>query len=98
MANRSSPRSPPLENQVPNQMRIGIEIPLDRECLNPNYLLPRLLGILGVATSMNPFYRADVEALEEWANVLNFKTGYLGFSVEEPEITSNIHEFFLIRY
>ena len=29
MAKRNSPQPPPLEDQVPNQMRIGIEIPLD---------------------------------------------------------------------
>ena len=27
MANKNSPQSPPLQDQVPNQMRIGIEIP-----------------------------------------------------------------------
>ena len=29
MANRNPPQSPPRKDQFPNQMRIGIEIPLD---------------------------------------------------------------------
>ena len=40
----------------------------------------------------------DVQALEEWANVTNFMMGGLGFSVEEPEITTNFRDFFLIMY
>ena len=39
----------------------------------------------------------DVQALEEWANVTNFMMGGLGFSVEEPEITTNYRDF-LIMY
>ena len=40
----------------------------------------------------------DADALEEWANVTNFMIGGLGFSVEEPEITSKFRDFFLFMY
>ena len=35
MANRNSPQYPPLQDQVPNQMRFGIEIPLDPDMPEP---------------------------------------------------------------
>ena len=44
------------------------------------------------------FYRVDVEVLEEWAEVTNFMMGGLGFSVEEPEITTNFRDFLLIMH
>ena len=44
------------------------------------------------------FYRVDVEALEEWANVTKFTIGGLGSSVKEPEITSNFRDFLLIMH
>ena len=37
-ARHNSPQSPPLNEQVPQQMRIGIEIPLDPD---QSYLLLR---------------------------------------------------------
>ena len=40
-ANNNSPQSPPLNDQVPQQMRIGIEIPLDPVCGSQNYVLLR---------------------------------------------------------
>ena len=35
MAKGNSPQSPVLQDQVPNQMRIGIEIPLEPDMLEP---------------------------------------------------------------
>ena len=35
MANRNSPQSPLLHDQVPNQMKIGTEIPLDPDISDP---------------------------------------------------------------
>ena len=34
------------------------------------------------------YYRADVEALDEWATVTGFMRGSIGYVVQEPEITS----------
>ena len=36
MANRQLPQSFPLQDQVPNRMRIGIEIPLDPHMPEPD--------------------------------------------------------------
>ena len=44
------------------------------------------------------FYPVDEKALEEWAKVTNFMMGGLGFSVEEPDITTNFRGFLLIMY
>ena len=83
MANANSPQSPVLQVQVPNQMRIGIENPVDREMPEPE---PTPSAVAGEDVSENFlgfFYRVNLEAPEEWANVTNFTMGGLGFSAEE---------------
>ena len=89
MAIRNSPPSPPLQDQVPNQMRIGIQIPLYPDKPEPELTRSTVAGDHESDNFLGPFYRVDVEALEEWAKVTNFMIGGLGFSFEEPEITSN---------
>ena len=69
MANRNSPQSPPLQDQVPNQLRIGIEIPLDPDMLEPELIPSPVAGDDGSNKFLGIFYRVDVEALEEWAKV-----------------------------
>ena len=63
MANPNSPESPPSQEQIPQRLRIGIEIPLDpfmpKPELTPSSVVPdgnndNLLGL---------YYRVDVEAL-----------------------------------
>ena len=93
MANRNSPQSPPLQDQVPNQMRIDIEIHLDLDMPEPVLTPSPVAGDDGFNNSLGFFYRVDVEALEEWANANNFMMGGLGLSVEEPEITTNFRDF-----
>ena len=98
MANRNSPQSPPLQDQVPNQMRIGIEIRLDPNMPELELTPSPVAGDHGSDNFLGLFYRVDVEALEEWADVSNFMMGGLGFWVEEPEVTSNFRDFLRIMY
>ena len=96
MANRNSPQSPLLQDQVPNQMRIGIETPLDADMPEPELIPSPVAGDHGSDNFLEFFYRVDVEAPEEWAVITNFMMGGLAFSVEEPETTSNFRDFPLI--
>ena len=98
MANRHSPQSPPLQDQVPNQTRFGIEIPLYPDMIEPELTPSPVAGDDGPDNFLGLFYRVDVEALEEWAQVTNFLMGGLGFSVEEQESTTNYRDFLLIMY
>ena len=87
MANRNSPQSPPLQDQVLNQMRMEIKIALDPDMPQPKLTPSPVAGDHGSNNFLGFFYRVDVEALEKWANLTSFMMGALGFSVEEPEIT-----------
>ena len=51
MANRYSRQSPPLHDQVPNQLRIGNEFPLHPDMLEPDFILSPVAGNLGLTTS-----------------------------------------------
>ena len=84
MANRNTPQTPRLQDQVPNQKRIGIENPLDPDMPQPGLTPSPVAGYHGSDNFLGLFYRLDVEALEEWANGTDFMMGGLGFSVEEP--------------
>ena len=99
-ANNDSTRSPPLNEQVPNNQRLGIEIPLGlpehmpQEEMTPSPVVPdedhdHFLGL---------YYRVDVEALDEWATVTSFIRGSIGHVVQEPEITDNFKQFLIIMY
>ena len=79
-------------------MKIGIEIPLYPKIPEPELTTSPLAGDDWSDNLSGLFYRVEVEALEEWANITNFMMGGLGLSVEEPEITSNFCDFFLIMY
>ena len=73
-------------------MKIGIEIPLETDMPLPELIPSPVAGDDGSDNFLGLFYRVDLEALEEWANVTNFVMGALGFSVEEPEITTNFRD------
>ena len=99
-ANNDSPRSPPLNEQMPNNQRLGIEIPLGlpehlpQEEMTPSPVVPdedhdHFLGL---------YYRVDVEALDEWATTTRFMRGSIGYIVQEPEITNNFKQFLIIMY
>ena len=98
-ANFDSPRSP-LNEQVPNNQRLGIEIPLGlpehmpQEEMTPSAVVPdedhdHFLGL---------YYRVGVEALDERAAVTSFMRGSIGYVVQEPEITDNFKQFLIIMY
>ena len=90
-ANDDSPRSPPSNEQVPNNQRLGIEIPLGlpehmpQQEMTPSPVAPdenndKFLGLC---------YRVDVEALDEWATVTSFMRGSILYVVQKPEITDD---------
>ena len=90
-SNNDSPRSPPLNEQVPNNPRLGIEIPLGlpehmpQEEITPSPVAPDE----GNDNFRGLYYRADVEVSDEWATVTIFMRGSIGFVVEEPEISDD---------
>ena len=96
MANRNSPQSPPLQDQVPNQMKIGVKVPLDPDMTELELVPSPVAGDDGSQNFLKFFYQVDAEALEELAKVTNFMMDGIGFSVEEPEITSNFLYIHLI--
>ena len=93
MANRNSPQSSTLQHQVPNKMRIGIEIPRYPDTPKPELTRSPLVGDEGPENFLGLFYRVDEETLEEWANIAKFMLGGLVVSVEEPDITTNFRDF-----
>ena len=92
------PQSPPVQDQVPKQMRIRTEIPLDHDMLEPELTPSPVAGDHGSHDYLGLFYRVDVEALGKWANVTNFIMGGLGFSVKKSEITLVFLDLLLIMY
>ena len=96
MANRYS-QSPPLQHQVPNQMRTGTEIPLDPDMPEPELTTSTVAGDSG-SDNLGLFYHVDEEALKDRASVTIFMIGGLVFTVEDTEIASNIRDFILIMY
>ena len=79
-------------------MKIGIEFLLDLDMLEPVLTLFPVAGDDESDNFWRLFYRVGVEAPEVWAIIPNFMMGGLGFSVEEPEITTLFWDFLLIMY
>ena len=79
-ANDNSPRSPPLNEQVPNNQRLGIEIPLGlpehkpQQEITPSPVAPKEEN----DNFLRLHYGVDVEALDEWATVTSFLRGSIG--------------------
>ena len=92
MANRNSPQSPPLQDQVPNQKSIGAEIPLDSDMPEPEPIHSAVAWDDESDNFLGLFYRLDVEALEERANITNFMVGGLGSQLKNQ----NLHQISLI--
>ena len=89
-----------MNEQVPNNQRLGIEIPLGlpehmpQEEMTPSPVVPdedhdHFVGL---------YYRVDVEALDEWATVTSFMRESIEYVVQEPEITDNFKQFLIIMY
>ena len=99
-ANNDSPRSPPLNEQVLNNQRLGIEIPLGlpdhmpQEEMTPSPVVPDECH----DHFLRLYYRVDVDALDEWATVTSFMRESIGYVVQEPEITDNFKQILIIMY
>ena len=98
VASENSPESPPLNEQVPQQMRIGIEISLDPDMPEPQLSRSPLAGDQGSDNCLGLFCWVNVNALKTWAKVTKFMYGSFGYSVEEPEVTEDFREFFKFLY
>ena len=77
MAKRNYPQSPPMREQVPNNPRLRIAIPLGlsehipEQEISPSPVAPndnddKFLGL---------FYRVDIESFNDWATVIQFMRG-----------------------
>ena len=60
----NSPQSPPLNEQVPQQMRIGIEILLNLDMPEPELSAFPVAGDPRWDNCLGLFYRVDVDALK----------------------------------
>ena len=93
--NNAPPRSFPLNEQVPNIQRMGIENPLGL----PEHMPQEEMTLSPVVPDedqdhfLGLYYRVDVEALDEWAKVTSFMRGSIGYVVQEPEITDNFKQW-----
>ena len=92
----NSPKSSPLNEQVPHYMRIAIEIRLDPFMPKPEVFLSPVAGDPGPVNCLELFFPVDVDALATWAKNVNFLSGSLGYSVEEPEVTKGFREILKI--
>ena len=99
-ANNDSPRSPSSNEQIPNLLRLGIEIPLrlpehmPQQEKTPSPVAPdedndKFLGL---------YYRVDLEALDEWATFTIFMRGSIGFVVQEPEVSDEFQRLLIRMY
>ena len=99
-ANNDSPRSPSLNQQRPNNQRLGIDIPLGF----PEHMPQQEMTPPSVAPDKDHdnflalYYWVDVEALDEWATATSFMRGSIGYVVQEPEITDDFKQFLVKMY
>ena len=93
-ATNDSPQYPPLNDEVPNNPRLGIEIPLGL----PEHMPQQEMTASPVAPDedddifLGLYYRVVIEALDEWATVTSFMRGSIGFVVQEPEIRDDFKQ------
>ena len=97
-ANNNSSEYPPPNDQVPNNPRLGIELPLGL----PEHLPQQGMTPSPVAPDENNenflslYCRVDVEALNDWTTATHFMKGSIEFVVQEPEATHDFKEFLII--
>ena len=84
MANINSSQSPPLQYQVPNQMRIGIEIPLDPDMPEPELIPSPVAGDDGSDKFLEIFLPRWCRGSGRVGQSKNFMKSGFGFLVEEP--------------
>ena len=98
--NNDFTRSPPLNEQVANNPRLGIEIPVGL----PEHMPQQEMTPSPVATDedndnfLGLYYWVDVEALDEWATVEILMSGNIGFVVQEPVVTDDFKQFLITMY
>ena len=100
MANRISPQSPPMREQIPNHPRLAIENPLGlaeqlpEQEMTPSPVAPNEsdVNLLGL------FYRVDIESLNDWARVTPSMRRSIGYLVQEPDVTEHFKQFLIIMY
>ena len=63
-----------------------MQFPLDPDMPEPELTRSPVAGDHGSDNFLGLFYRVDVEALEEWANVTNFMMGGLGFQLKNQRL------------
>ena len=99
-ANDDSPRSPPLNEQVPNNQRLGLEIPLGlpenmlQQEMTPSPVAPEE----DIDNFLELYNRVEEETLDKWATVTSFMRGSIGYVVQEPETTDDFKQFLITMY
>ena len=99
-ARNDSPRSPALCEQMPNNPRLGIEIPSSI----PEHMPQQKITFSTVAPDedydnfLRLNYRIDVEALDEWATVTIFIRGSIRVVVQEPDVIDDFKQFLITMY
>ena len=66
-ASNTSPQFPPLNEQVPQHTRSGIDIPLDRDMPEPQLSRSPVAGHPCSDNCLGLFNRVDVDAPQTWA-------------------------------
>ena len=96
-ANNDSPRSSPLNEQMPDNPKLGNGIPLGLpEHMPQHEMTPSLVAADEDNDNFRGlYYRVDVEALNEWAITI-FMRGSIGFVVQKPEVFDDFKQL-LIR-
>ena len=98
-ANNDSPLSPPLNEQGPNNPRLGNEVPLGLpENMPQQRMTPSPVPLDEDQDFLVLDYRVNIEALDEWATVTIFMRGSIGFVVQKPEITDDFKQFLITMY
>ena len=93
MTNPNSPHFPPPQDHIPQQTRIGIEVPLDFHTLKPE-LKSSPIAVDEINDNfISLSYRVDVEVLNNWNEESPFMKGGIGYVVEEPDISDDIRSF-----
>ena len=89
-----------MNEQRPNNQRLGIEIPLGLPEHKPQQEMTPSPVAVGEDNDIffGLYYRVDVEALDEWATVTSFMRGSIGYVVQEPEITDDFKQFLITMY
>ena len=89
-----------MREQVPNNPRLEIEIQVGIPEHSPEQEMTTspVAPIENNDNFFGLFYRVEVEFLNDWATVTQFMRGSIGYVVQEPDVTENFKQFFIIMY